>query len=291
LFNKAGGFTSSDLELLTAIASSASIAIDNARLYQEAVEKGRLERELQTALQIQTGLLPGSHPQILGWDFATFWQPARQVSGDYYDFVILGDPQSGFESAFGLVIADVTDKGMPAALFMAYTRSIVRASLHQIPVPHQAITQANRLICDESTHGLFVTMFYGELDPSTGELIYVNAGHNPPLHYQSTSGKLERLMPTGIPLGAVEDFGFKQARTVIEEGDFIFFYTDGITEAINADEDEFGLERLEQIVLANCRAPTRELAEVVDQAVVEFARYDYSEDDKTILVIRRLPSG
>lgn len=289
LFNKEGGFTGADLGLLSAIASSASIAIDNARLYQAAVEKGRLERELQTALQIQTGLLPGSHPQIPGWDFATFWKPAHQVSGDYYDFVDLEGRKTAPGYALGLVIADVTDKGMPAALFMAYTRSIVRASLHQIPVPHQAITQANHLICDESTHGLFVTLFYGQLDPATGELVYVNAGHNPPLHYQSAKGKLERLMPTGIPLGAVEDFHFKQARTMIEEGDFVFFYTDGITEAINDDEVEFGLERLEGIVLANNRLPTRELAEVVDQAVVQFARYDYAEDDKTIVVVRRKP--
>jgi serine phosphatase RsbU (regulator of sigma subunit) len=287
LFNKQGGFTNADLELLTAIASSASIAIDNARLYQAAVEKGRMERELQMALNVQTGLLPGKPPEIPGWDFAAFWQPAREVSGDFYDFIHLGKIPSDQAGLLGLVIADVTDKGMPAALFMAYTRSILRASVHQISAPDEGISQANQLICHESTHGLFVTMFYGQLNTATGELIYVNAGHNPPLHYHAATGLLERLMPTGIPIGVVEGFSYKQQRTSLETGDFLFCYTDGITEAINPEEDEFGLTQLEKVILKAKDASPQELAEVVDQSLIAFTQSDVLFDDKTIVVVKR----
>ncbi|MGH2522866.1 MAG: PP2C family protein-serine/threonine phosphatase, partial [Anaerolineales bacterium] len=172
---QAGLFTEADLDLLNAIAASAAIAIENARLYQLAVEKGRLERELQLAREVQASLLPRAIPNIPGWEFAARWQPAREVAGDYYDF-ISGDPAS-----LGLVIADVTDKGMPAALFMALTRSIVRASALQAITPAEGITQANRLICADATNSMFVTLLYACLRPATGELAYVNAGHNPPL--------------------------------------------------------------------------------------------------------------
>jgi len=286
LFNKKGGFSDADLVLLSAIASSASIAIDNARLYQEAVEKGRLERELQMAFNVQKGLLPDASPKISGWAFAANWVPAREVSGDFYDFIPLNtDP----DSALGLVIADVTDKGMPAALFMAYTRSILRANLHQIDTPSEAITRANRLTCHESTHGLYVTLFYGQLDTKTGELLYVNAGHNPPLLYTASTRKLTRLMPTGIPLGVVEDFEYKQESVTLAPGDFIFCYTDGITEPINPDNVEFGLERLENVILDNRYAFPQKLADTVDQAVTHFTQSEELFDDKTILVLKRIP--
>jgi len=287
LFNKAGGFTGKDLDLLTAIASTASIAIDNARLYQAAIDKGRMERELQMALNVQTGLLPDKLPEVPGWDFATRWQPAREVSGDFYDFLDIEDRLSQTENKLGLVIADVTDKGMPAALFMAFTRSIIRASLHQVNIPENGITQANQLICHESTHGLFVSLFYGQLDPATGELIYVNAGHNPPLHYQAATSKLVRLMPTGIPIGVVEDFSYKQERIILEAGDFIFCYTDGITEAINPEQEAFGLERLEKVVMEQREASPEVLTHAVKQAVLGFTQTEILFDDMTSVVVKK----
>lgn len=287
LFNKPGGFTDKDLELLTAIASTASIAIENARLYQEAVEKGRMERELQMALTVQTGLLPKQTPEVMGWDFAAHWQPAREVSGDFYDF--LAFPGTGAEAGglVGMIIADVTDKGMPAALFMAYTRSILRASLHQNANPKTGITQANRLICHESSHGLYVTLFYGLLNPATGELTYVNAGHNPPLHYRAASQRLDRLMATGIPLGVVEDFQYQQGQVTLASGDLLFCYTDGITETINSKSEQFGLERLEKALLAHCNASPQELAFAIDQDVLTFARTQVPFDDKTVVVVKK----
>ena len=187
----AGIFTPADLELLTAIASSAAIAIENARLYQAAVETGRLERELQMARELQAGLIPHETPQAPGWEFVARWQPARHVAGDFYDFI----PAAG--DHIGIVIADVADKGMAAAIFMALTRSTVRASLAGAPSPAEGIARANRLICADAAGGMFVTLFYAELDPLTGLLTYVRRGTRSrhlvcgrpgPLHTPRTNG-------------------------------------------------------------------------------------------------------
>ena len=186
-----------------------------------------------------------------------------------------------------MVIADVTDKGMPAALFMAFTRSIIRASLHQVAFPADGISQANHLTCQESTHGLFVTLFYGQLNPATGDITYVNAGHNPPLLFRTASETLELLMPTGIPVGIDKDFAYQQEKITLNPGDFLVGYTDGVTEAINLDDEEFGLERLKQIVLANKHHTAENLAAAIETAVVEFSLPGKQFDDITIVVVRR----
>ncbi len=243
-----GIFTGKDLDLLNAIAASAAIAIENARLYQVAVEKGRLERELQVARSVQTSLLPRATPQIDGWEFAAWWEPARQVAGDFYDFIPTGGGQ------LGLVIADVSDKGMPAALFMALSRSTVRASVTATTTPLDGITQANRLICADATDGMFVTLFYAQLDPSTGDLQYVNAGHNPPWLYDSKTDELSLLTRSGMPLGVDEVGSFGQRGIRLASGDLVLLYTDGVTDALNARGEEFSMERLRQVAFANRRA-------------------------------------
>jgi sigma-B regulation protein RsbU (phosphoserine phosphatase) len=282
---QAGIFTQADLELLNAIASSAAIAIENARLYQVAVEKGRMERELQMARKVQTSLLPASIPQAPGWEFAARWKPAREVGGDYYDFIACKDGR------IGLVIADVTDKGMPAALFMASSHSIIRASFFFAASPADTIIQANRLLCDESNDGLFVTLFFAQIRPPSGEMVYVNAGHNPALLYQSRNGespgRLTPLIRTGMPLGVEPDTVYGQQKIDLLPGDFIIFYTDGVTEAINAREEEFGMERLEKTVLASRHLSAAGMIEAVVGAVSEFAGADSPFDDITVMVARR----
>ena len=201
----AGIFMPADLELLTAIASSAAIAIENARLYQAAVETGRLERELQMARELQAGLIPHESPQAPGWEFVARWQPARQVAGDFYDFI----PAAG--DHIGIVVADVADKGMAAAIFMALTRSTVRASLAGAPSPADGIARANRLICADAAGGMFVTLFYAELDPLTGQLTYVNAGHDPAILCSNDRGRCTILERTGLVLGVDEDAVYTQA--------------------------------------------------------------------------------
>jgi sigma-B regulation protein RsbU (phosphoserine phosphatase) len=279
---QAGIFTQDDLELLTAIASSAAIAIENARLYQVAVEKGRLERELQVAREVQASFLPRETPQVPGWEFVARWQPAREVAGDYYDFIPLDGEQ------LGLVIADVSDKGMPAALFMALTRSIVRASVGRAPSPADGISHANRLICADSTRGMFVTLFYALLNPPTGEITYVNAGHNPPLLCRADQDQLTQLARTGMALGVVEDTPFEQHTLRLNPGDFVLLYTDGVTDATDAHLQDFGMERLQRVILDHRRAPAADVMAALEQAIGDFAGSTAPFDDMAMVVIKCL---
>jgi sigma-B regulation protein RsbU (phosphoserine phosphatase) len=278
---RAGIFTEADLELISAIASSAAIAIENARLYQVAIEKGRLERELQVAREVQSSLIPLQTPNIAGWNFAARWKPARQVSGDFYDFVPVGQ-------RLGIVIADVSDKGMPAALFMALSRSIIRASVTSTRSPAEDIDQANRLICADSTDSMFVTLFYAQLDPETGELVYVNAGHNPPLLYRANQDELIELTRTGMVLGLFEAVDFEQRTVQLDPADFILLYTDGVSEAMDAHNREFGKERLRRILLDNRRASAEDVAEAIEQALTAFTGEAAPSDDITFVIARRL---
>ena len=280
----AGIFMPADLELLTAIASSAAIAIENARLYQAAVETGRLERELQMARDLQAGLIPHETPQAPGWEFVARWQPARQVAGDFYDFI----PAAG--DHIGIVVADVADKGMAAAIFMALTRSTVRASLAGAPSPAEGIARANRLICADATGGMFVTLFYAELDPLTGQLTYVNAGHDPAILCADAQDRCARLKRTGLVLGVDADAVYTQRTVQLEPGDCILLYTDGVTDAaLDASPDErFGPERLHALVEAHRRAPAAALVAALDQALQAYIGPGGPFDDVTVVAIRRL---
>jgi sigma-B regulation protein RsbU (phosphoserine phosphatase) len=282
---KVGIFSQGDLELLSTIASSAAIAIENARLYQVAVERGRLERELQMAREVQASLLPHETPQIPGWEFAARWQPAREVAGDYYDFFSLEGGR------LGLLIADVSGKGMPAALFMALTRSTVRASVGYTPSPAEGIALANRLICADSTGGTFVTLFYALLDPATGEMSYVNAGHNPPLLCRGSahieSAQLAELTRTGMALGVVADTSFEQHTVQLEHGDCVLLYTDGVTEAMDAQEQVFGDERLRRVLLAQRHAPVADVIGALEGALQGYVGDSLPFDDITIVAVRR----
>jgi sigma-B regulation protein RsbU (phosphoserine phosphatase) len=277
-----GIFTEADLELLTAIASSAAIAIENARLYQVAVEKGRMERELQMAHDVQASLLPRETPQVAGWEFAARWQPAREVAGDYYDFIPLGEGQ------LGLVIADVSDKGMPAALFMALTRSMVRASVGSAPSPAEGIAHANRLICADATGGMFVTLFYALLNPANRELTYVNAGHNPPLLYGADQDQLTKLLRTGMALGVLEDSCYEQQTLYLNPDDFVLLYTDGVTDATNTQIQDFGMERLERVVLDHRHTPAVDILAGLERAIHDFAGSAAPFDDTAIVVTKCL---
>lgn len=283
---QAGIFAPEDLDLLAAIASSAAIAIENARLYQVAVEKGRMERELQMARAVQASLLPHQTPQIAGWEFEARWQPAREVSGDYYDFVTLDGDQ------LGLVIADVSDKGMPAAVFMALTRSTIRATTSHLPSPADAIAKANRLICADSADGMFVTLFYALLDPPSGELTYVNAGHNPPLLCRAgdhgEAGLLDELRPTGMALGVVEDTKFAQHTVHLQPGDSVLLYTDGVTDATGEGPQPFGVERLSRVILDHQSAPVAGMVSALERSIDDFGGGATQYDDIAILGVKRL---
>jgi sigma-B regulation protein RsbU (phosphoserine phosphatase) len=286
----AGLFTPADLELLVSIASSAAIAIENARLYQAAVEKGRLERELQMAREVQAGLLPQSAPVLPDWELAARWYPARQVAGDYYDFIPLGGDR------LGIVIADVADKGMPAALFMALTRSIVRASLIATSTPVDAFSQANRLICADAAGGMFVTLFYAEVNAVSGSLTYVNAGHNPALLCRAT-GEQDWLPRTGLVLGMAEDAIYETGIVQLVTGDSVLLYTDGVTEArgftaeaANAasDDDMYGEDRLLAVVGLCRQGSAANLVTAVEESVRAFVGPVPPADDVTLVALKRV---
>src|SRR3990172_7058030 len=269
---KAGIFTQYELEMLSAIASSAAVAIENARLYQIAVDKGRMDHELQVAHKVQASLLPQSVPQIAGWEFAVRWQPTREVAGDYYDFIPLGSGD------IGVVIADVMDKGMPAALYMAFTRTVVRSSLDGFVPAAECIARANRLVCADSTYGFFVTLFYAQLNLTSGELTCVNAGHNPPLIFrqeeesnqQEGKGQLSRLKFRGMPLGIEPEEVYQQHTVNLKSGDLILFYTDGVTEAINAQGEMYETDRLERFLINHYNFSAEEILDALEEELASF---------------------
>jgi len=281
---RAGVFTPDDLDLLTSIAASSAIAIENARLYQLAVEKSKMETELNLARNVQISLLPRDIPKIEGWEFAAHWQPARQVGGDYYDFIPYPD------GLLGLVIADVTDKGMPAALFMASSKNILRASIEGCGNIGEGVTKANRLIERESNDQLYISLVYACLDPKSGDLLYINAGHNPPLHYHAKNRNFTRFNQSGMWMGVDANAVYKPETEIIEPGDIIVFYTDGVSEAENKKGEAFGEKGLETAIRVNTDVTPPNLCHSVIQSVEKFTGTSELSDDITMLIFKRLIS-
>ncbi len=278
------------LEIITGISQQAALAIQNDQLQREMVEQERLEREMQLAREIQNAFLPGSAPQLAGWDLRVRWRTAREVGGDFYDFIELPG------NRLGLVIADVADKGMPAALFMTLVRTLVRATVQDTDSPAEVLERVNEIIVPEAPRGMFVTIFYAVLDLDTGNLEYANAGHNPALFLHKHNCQIERLERTGMALGVQEGNRMLERKLALENGDYLVFYTDGVTEAFSPAGDFFGEERLHQLVEgAACNgshAPedaltAERLLNQIDEAVVTFIGDAGPSDDLTLLVVRR----
>jgi phosphoserine phosphatase RsbU/P len=282
---QSGIFNEDDLDFLTAIATSAATAIENARLYKLAVEKGRLERELQVAYEVQSSLIPHDTPQHKGWEFAARWQPARIVSGDFYDFIVLDPCRVAF------LVADVADKGMPAALFMALSRSIVRATALSSGSPAEAISRANRLISADAANGMFVTLFFAVLEITTGALTYINAGHNPPLYYRASDGSISELRASFMPLGIDDTLQYAQKTIQLDPGDYILLYTDGVTEALDSEQREFGRERLLRVARQASASSARALLDSLEESILAFTSSAVPWDDITLVVARRQPEA
>ena len=269
------------LEIITGIARQAAMAVQNDRLQQEMAERERLERELQLAHEIQQALIPSELPQPPGWSLAATWQAARQVAGDFYDLFELPDGR------LGLVIADVADKGMPAALFMTLTRTLVRAAALEETSPAVALARVNDLLVPDAQHGMFVTAVYAALSLETGELAYANAGHNLPLLLRSRTRELERLSKGGMALGVLEGIRLEEHTISLEPGDYLIFYTDGITEAFSPEGDIYGEERLWTIIQAADDGSAQAMLDAIDDSVVTFIGDVSPSDDRTIMILRR----
>lgn len=281
LNKKDGPFTFRDERLLTAMAAQAAISIENARLYQQEIQQQLLNRELETAHSIQASFLPDRIPSHVGWEFGAFWCPIRAVAGDFYDFYPLGDGR------LGVVIADVSGKGIPAALFMALSVTVLRYGMSLNLSPDQVLRQANEMIISEQRSRMFATTFIGYLSLRSGELRYACGGHNPALWYHAASGAVDYVAAQGVAVGIFKGAEFVPARLRLAPGDIFVLYTDGITEVLNEDEEEFGEERLEMFIRQHSTLPAPALAERILEAVNAFAGGQELSDDATLVVIKR----
>lgn len=267
------------IEIVKGITQQAAIAIKNELLQQEAVKSERMERELQLAREIQATFLPEKIPELPGWDIDVKWQPARQVGGDFYDFITLENHRIGF------VIADVADKGMPAALFMTLIRTLIRAAAKEKSSPAAILKQVNELLIPDAKHGMFVTVFYGVISLNSGMIVYANAGHNPPLVKLHDRDDLAKLSRTGMALGLFSDIEIEDRELLLNPGDWLFLYTDGVTEAFSLQGEMFGTERLSNLLLNHKFISSDRLLDLIEGSINEFIRGTDLSDDMTLATI------
>jgi sigma-B regulation protein RsbU (phosphoserine phosphatase) len=268
-----------DITLLDVLSNQMVVAMDNARLYKESLEKQRMEEELNLARQIQMGLLPRSCPRAEAYEFAAFVQPAQQVGGDYYDFL---QTDSG---SVALAIADASGKGIPAALLISLVHATLRAEVRNQMSPNMVISSINQLIHSSTTPEKFATMFYGELNPSGRKLSYCNAGHNYPVVLHE-NGEVEFLQTGGLILGPFPNTVYEAAEVELKKNDTLFFYSDGLTDNFNPNEEEFGEKRLLDLLVENRFMGAEELKQKVINTALEFAGGRPQYDDFTILVLK-----
>ncbi len=308
-------FLEDEAQLLGILANLLVQTLERERLTQEALAREKLEQELDLAREIQASFLPNCCPIVPGYQIEAYYRAARQVGGDFYDFITLpplpGQPTpnpppptsvvlragkhlplpepADFSTSrrLGLVIADVTDKGVPAALFMALSRTLLRATAIDGRQPAEVLERANRLILADSRAGLFVTCFYAVVELETGLITFANGGHNYPLHWEAASGAIHPLRAQGIVLGIVSQPHFEQRQVPLAVGDVLLFYTDGVTEAMNLERELFGDERLAEVLRANHQRSPAAIIAAVLAAVTDFASGQSQADDITMVVLKR----
>jgi sigma-B regulation protein RsbU (phosphoserine phosphatase) len=239
-----GNFSNNDFAVFRTAAEQSSFAIGNARIHREAHEKRAMEGELRNAREVQRILLPQQDPVINGFRISGTNVPARIISGDYYDYLDLGDDK------FGIAIADVSGKGVPAGLLMAMCRSSLRSVAPGEMSPSKVMASVNRQLFPDIREDMFISMAYGILDAATGKLTLSRAGHDPALLYRRQTGKVELLRSPGLALGVDGGTVFERVtrdqEIELKSGDCVLFYTDGVKEAVDADEEEFGMERMSE---------------------------------------------
>jgi serine phosphatase RsbU (regulator of sigma subunit) len=273
-------FRARRLEIINGIAQQAALAIQSDRLQGEMVVRERLETEVNLARQIQRAFIPQSLPELKGWQLAGRWETARQVGGDFYDVITLPGRK------VGLFIGDVADKGMPAALFMALTMTLVRAAVMRTNSPAEALQQVNDLLIPDTSLGMFVTAAYGVLDLDTYEFTYANAGHNPPV-WMRRDGRIELLTRTGIALGIIEAGAISERTIRLAEGESVLLYTDGITEAFSPSGDMFGDQRLLDALRRAAGRNATGMLDLVEAEVKDFMGSLPLSDDMTMLLVKR----
>ncbi len=275
-------YAEEDLELLVTLSSVAALRIHNLALTQEAVERQRLERELTIARRLQVALIPERLPEVKGYRLYGATKPSRGVSGDYYQLV---ERAAGDE--FVLAVADVSGKGISAAMLTGYLEAVASVPIEDGLPPHEIFNRVSPKLYERTPSNRFATMFLGVLEPSNGRFRFANAGHAPACLVRA-SGAVEWLESTGLPLGLLAPAEFELGEVLLETEDTLVVYSDGYTEAENPDGEEFGQDRLAEACLEHHDLEPAELAEAVDRALDAFASGRPFADDRTIVVVRRI---
>ncbi len=275
-----GRFTEDHLKLLTTLASVAAIRVENARLLEAQLQQERLERELQLAMEIQQRFQPTAPPMVPGYELQGISFPCYEIGGDYYDFIEREDGR--------LIIAlgDVSGKGTAAALLMSSLHAAVHAQASSHDSLVETISAVNRYLADNIPPNRFVTLFYAELDPASGALSFLNAGHNPPLIVHA-AGTVEQLASGGLPLGIKRDAEYREGRTQLQMGDVLVIYSDGVTEAASPSGEEFGPTRLYEVVSRNIDASAAGVRDRIESALTKFSQGTEAADDITLVIVKR----
>ena len=274
--------TIDSLPAVQALASQIGSALYRAKAHNEMMTSHKMTQELEFAGHIQASFLPKYIPEVEGWQITAAIIPARQTSGDFYDFIELENGR------LGLLVADVSDKGTGAALYMALSRTLLRTYAMQYPDnPEMALQLSNERILADTETDQFVTLFYGVLDPQTGTLVYANAGHNPAYIINESQSEPQALFHTGIPLGMFPDMTWQQATIQLAPGDVLVMYTDGVPEAENIDRAEFGEAPMITAVLDHLSEPVGVMETAVIDAIHEFVADAPQFDDITLMIVKR----
>ena len=282
VFNKNSddGFTDADKRLITIIAAQSAQVIEHARLYQEEQELFKMQHEMSVARNIQLNLLPQKIPVIKGYDIYGISIPAKEVGGDYYDFIQLENSKLAF------CLGDVSGKGISAAMLMANLQATFRSHIYTCDSPKTCMCWSNRLLYQSTDSEKYATFFCGILDFQSHEINFSNAGHNNPI-FITNKGKIKRLQTIGIVLGFLDDFEFSESKIKIEKSDTLVVFSDGISEAMDDNEEEFDEHRLLKIISENKNKNAQEITNLIIESVNNFAGDMPQSDDMTLVVIKR----
>ncbi|HXH69466.1 MAG TPA: SpoIIE family protein phosphatase [Pyrinomonadaceae bacterium] len=273
-------FTEEHLNILTTLASVAAIRVENARLLEERFERERMERELELATEIQQSFQPSAPPVMDDYEFQGISFSCYEIGGDYYDFI----PQH--DGKMLVALGDVSGKGTAAALLMSSVHAAIHAQVAAKTSLYEMVKSVNQYLAENTPSNRFVTLFVAELDPQTGILQYINAGHNPPL-VGRIGGQVEQLESGGFPLGILPMADFEVGQLNLEAGESLVIYSDGVSEANNLQEEEFGMERLIQVVSCNLKSSAAGMRDKVESALSAFTKTAAPNDDITLVIVKR----
>jgi serine phosphatase RsbU (regulator of sigma subunit) len=273
-------FTSEHLDILTTLASVASIRVENASLLDERINRERMERELELATEIQQRFQPSAPPIVEGYEFQGISFSCYEIGGDYYDFIPRPDGR------MLIALGDVSGKGTAAALLMSSLHAAMHGQIAARSSLESTISSVNSYLSENTPANRFVTLFAGELDPGTGVLRYINAGHNPPLIGRA-DGSVEQLSAGGLPLGIMPGAEYEVGETRLGDGEVLIVYSDGVSEANNLAEEEFGLDRLRDVLKENLKKTASAIRDKVESALSQFTGSAPANDDITLVIVKK----